>query len=57
MQVFLNIYDLLLTPGIKELNMKEITMYLSNQNYKSQLNLILSFFQIPPPPFVRVDSP
>ena len=35
--------------------MKEITMHLSDQNYKSQLNLILFFFQVPP--FVRVDSP
>ena len=35
--------------------MKEIRIQLSDQNSKSQLNLILSFFQIPP--FVCVDSP
>ena len=35
--------------------MKEIRMQLSDQNRKSQLNLILFFFQVPP--FVRVDSP
>ena len=35
--------------------MKEMTMHLSNQNYKSWLNLILFFFQVPP--FVRADSP
>ena len=40
----LSIYDLLLTPGIKELSMKEIRMQLSDQNCKSQLNLILFFF-------------
>ena len=51
----LSIYDLLLTPGIKELSMKEITMHLSDQNYKSQLNLILFFFQVLP--FVCVDGP
>ena len=55
MQACLSIYDLLLTPGIKELSMKEITVPLSDRNYKSQLNLILFFFQVPP--FVRVDSP
>ena len=55
MQVWLSIYDLLLTLGIKELSMKDITMHLFNQNYKSQLNLIMFFFQVPP--FVRVDSP
>ena len=48
-------YDLLLTPGSKELSMKEITMHLSDQNLKSQLNLILLFFQVSP--FVFVDSP
>ena len=34
--------------------MKKITMHPSHQNYESQLNLILFFFQIPP--FVCVDS-
>ena len=45
----------MITLGIKELSMKGITMHLSDQNYESQLNLILFFFQAPP--FVRVDSP
>ena len=35
MQVCLSIYDLLLTPGIKELSMKEVAMYLPSQKYKS----------------------
>ena len=48
-------YVLPLTPGIKELSMKEITMHLFNQYYKGQLNLILFSFQVPP--FIRVDSP
>ena len=48
-------YDLLLTSGIKELSMKEIRMQLSDQNCKSQLNLILFFFQVPP--IVRFGSP
>ena len=34
--------------------MKEITMHLPDQNYKTQLNLILFFFQVPP--FIPVDS-
>ena len=55
LQVCLSTYDLLLTPGIKELCMKEITVHLSNQTYKSQLNLILFFFQVPP--LIHVDSP
>ena len=46
----LSIYDLLLTPG-----MKEITMSLFDQNYESQQNLILFFFQVSP--FVRVGNP
>ena len=54
-QVCLSIYDTMLTPGIKELSMKENTMHLSDQNYKSRLNLILLFFQVPP--FNNVDSP
>ena len=40
------------TPGFKELSMKEITMHHINKNYKTQLNLILFFFQAPP--FVHV---
>ena len=40
---------------MKELSMKEITAHLSDQNYKSQLNLILFFFQVTY--FVRVDRP
>ena len=55
LQVCLSIYDLLLTPGIKELRMKEITMQISDRNYKSKLSLILFSFQVPP--FVCVDSP
>ena len=55
LQICLSIYDLLLTSDIKELSMKEITIHLSSQNYKSQLNLILFFFQVPP--FVCVDGP
>ena len=35
--------------------MKEMTIHLSDQNYKSQQNLLLFFFQVPP--FVGVDSP
>ena len=35
--------------------MKEIRMQLSDENCKSQLNLILFFFQVSP--FVCVDSP
>ena len=54
LQVCLSIYDLLSMPGIKELNMKKIRMQLSDQNCKSQLNLILFIFQVPP--FVCVDS-
>ena len=34
--------------------MKEIKMHLSDQNLKSQLKLILFFFQVPP--FIFVDS-
>ena len=52
LQVCLSIYHLLLKPDIKELSMKEITMHLSDQNYKCQLNLILFFFQVPS--FVRI---
>ena len=37
------------------LSMKEITIHFPDQNFKSQLNLILFFFQVLP--FVRVDSP
>ena len=40
---------------VKEISMKEITMHLSKQNCKSQLNLILFFFQVPP--FIRVNCP
>ena len=35
--------------------MTEIIIHLSNQNFKSHLNLILFFFQVPP--LVCVDSP
>ena len=35
--------------------MKDITIHLFDQNNKSQLNLILFFFQVPP--LVRADSP
>ena len=35
--------------------MKKITVNLLDQNYKSQLNLILFFIQVPP--FIYVDSP
>ena len=38
-----------------ELSMKELTMHLFDQNYKSQLNLILFFHQVFP--IVRIDSP
>ena len=55
LQVYLSIYDLLLPPGIKELSMKEIKMQPLDENCKSQLNLILFYFHVPP--FVRVDSP
>ena len=41
--IYIYIYDTLLTPAIKELSMKKITMHLYDQNYKSQLNLILFF--------------
>ena len=51
---YTSIYDFLLTPGIKELSMKEITMHLSDQNYKSQLNLI--FFSKFLPSFVLIVS-
>ena len=54
MQVCLSIHDLLLAPGIKELSMKEITMYCSDRNYKSHLNLVLFFFQVSL--FILVDS-
>ena len=35
--------------------MKKITMNLFDQNYKSQLNLILFFIQVPP--FIYIDNP
>ena len=54
-QVPLSIYGPLLTPGIKELVKKEIIIHLTDQNFKSHLNLILFFFQAPP--LVLVDSP
>ena len=47
LQVCLSTYDLLLPPGIKGLRMKEIRMQVFNQNYTSQLNLILIFSQVP----------